>query len=161
MMTAVRAWLSSVVAVTMLVSVVGIVIPEGTLRKIASFTGGLILLSALVRPVLGMDLRRLHLEMDDYRQAIETRQAELSGTEKEEMARLIETRTAAYISDEAKKRGISIAVRVTTEPDEEGIPVPVRAEITGQYSAEMAEWIASELNIPGERQAWQHGNDES
>ena len=53
MIGAVRVWLTSIVMVTLLLSVAQTLIPEGTIRKIAGFTGGLILLVALLRPVLG------------------------------------------------------------------------------------------------------------
>ena len=59
MMEAVREWLTSLVLVSLLLSVAQSLIPEGTLRRAASFTGGLILLFALLRPVLGADLEHL------------------------------------------------------------------------------------------------------
>ena len=47
MIAAVREWLTSVVAVTLLLTVAQTLIPEGNIRKIAAFTGGLALLAAL------------------------------------------------------------------------------------------------------------------
>ena len=41
MIGAVREWLSAVVAVAMLLTVAQALTPEGTIRKIASFTGGM------------------------------------------------------------------------------------------------------------------------
>lgn len=40
MMHAIQEWLAAVVVVAMLLSVVQVLIPEGPIRKIASFTGG-------------------------------------------------------------------------------------------------------------------------
>ena len=51
-MGALREWLTSLVAVSMLLSVAQTLVPEGSIRKIASFTGGLILLVVLLRPLL-------------------------------------------------------------------------------------------------------------
>ena len=45
MMAAARAWLTAVVSVTLLLSVVQTLIPKGSLREIASFVGGLLLLA--------------------------------------------------------------------------------------------------------------------
>ena len=59
MMEAVRAWLTSVVLVSVLLSAAQSLIPPCTVRKAAGFTGGLILLLVLLRPVLGADLDRL------------------------------------------------------------------------------------------------------
>ena len=59
-------WGAIGVWVAMLLTVAQTLMPEGTVRKIASFTGGLILLVALLQPVLGADLSRLDLDLDAY-----------------------------------------------------------------------------------------------
>ena len=73
MMEAVRAWLTSVVLVSVLLSAAQSLIPPGTVRKAAGFTGGLILLLVLLRPVLGADLEHLELDFDHYQAAVVTR----------------------------------------------------------------------------------------
>lgn len=158
MMGAVRGWLSSIVVVTLLLSVAQTLIPAGTIRKIASFTGGLILLVALLQPVLGTDLERLHLDREDYEAAIEARRAELDGAGKEAMAELIEERTAAYISDKANTLGLTVTAQVETEAGSDGIPVPVSVRLRGPQSAELAAYIEGELGIPRERQVWHEEN---
>ena len=70
MMEAVRAWLTSVVLVSVLLSAAQSLIPPGTVRKAAGFTGGLILLLVLLRPVLGADLEHLELDFDHYQAAV-------------------------------------------------------------------------------------------
>ena len=81
MMEAVRAWLTSVVLVSVLLSAAQSLIPPGTVRKAAGFTGGLILLLVLLRPVLGADLEHLELDFDHYQAAVEERQEELADTQ--------------------------------------------------------------------------------
>lgn len=154
MIGAVREWLASIVVVALLLSVSQALIPAGTMRKIASFTGGLVLLTALLRPVLGADLERLHLDMGDYEAAIEARRAELEVGGKEAMAELIEERTAAYISDKATALGLSVEAWVETETGEDGVPVPVSVRLRGPRSEELAAYIEGELGIPRERQVW-------
>ena len=56
MMAAARAWLTAVVSVTLLLSVVQTLTPKGSLREIASFVGGLLLLAVLLRPLGSVDL---------------------------------------------------------------------------------------------------------
>ena len=77
-MGALREWLTSLVAVSMLLSVARTLVPEGSIRKVSSFTGGLILLVVLLRPLLGADLSRLDLHLEDYERAIGQRQEELA-----------------------------------------------------------------------------------
>jgi len=154
MIGAVRDWLTSIVLVSMLVSVAQAMIPEGAIRKIASFTSGLILLVALLRPLLGVDLGRLELGLEGYRDAIEERQEELSAAADAEMAAIIEKQTAAYISDKADALGLTVTVRVSVKLGPEGVAVPWSAEVRGQHSEELAAYMERELGIPEERQVW-------
>ena len=154
MIGAVRVWLTSIVMVTLLLSVAQTLIPEGTIRKIAGFTGGLILLVALPRPAPGADLERLHLDLGDYERAIEERQEELASAGNAELKALIESQTAAYISDKANALGLEVTVRVEAEAGADGIPVPAAADIQGARSEELASYMEQELGIPRERQSW-------
>lgn len=158
MIEAVQEWLRAVVVTALLLSVVQTLLPEGNVRRIASFSGGLILMLVLLRPLLGTDLSALELDLAPYREAIEERQAELEAQSDQELEQLIAERTGAYILEEAARLGMQIQVRVETAPGDDGMPVPVRVEITGAYSAQLSEWIARELGIPGEEQVWHEEN---
>ena len=160
MIDAVRSWLTSIAAVTLMLTVVQTLVPEGTLRKISGFTGGLLLLAALLQPVLKTDLGRLRLDFSGYEEAIETRTAELDNAGKEELAAIIAGRTAAYISDKADALGLDVEARVETEPGADGeTPIPAWAELRGPYSQDLADCIAGEFGIPAERQVWHEGKN--
>ena len=161
MIGAVRSWLTSIVSVTLILTVVQTLVPEGTLKKITGFTGGLLLLAALLQPVLRADLEGLELDLSAYGGAIEARQAELEAAGKEELAAIIAGRTAAYISDKADALGLGeITVRVETEPGADGeTPLPASVVLTGPRSQALADWIAGELGIPAERQVWHEGKN--
>ena len=160
MIAGVRSWLTSITAVTLMLTVVQTLVPEGTLRKITGFTGGLLLLAALLQPVLRTDLGGLRLDLSGYGGAIEERWAELYTAGKEELAAIIAERTAAYISDKADALGLEVAARVETEPGADGeAPLPASVDLTGPYSRELADWIAVELGIPAERQVWHEGKN--
>lgn len=154
MIGALREWITSIVMVTLLLSVVQTMVPEGTVRKIAAFTGGLILLLALLRPLLAMDLEGLKLDLSDYERAIQNQQEALAEAGETELAELIAARTAAYISDKANSLGQTVEVRVETEIGPDGLCIPSSAELTGTYSQELAAWIERELGIRAERQVW-------
>lgn len=160
MIGAVRSWLTSITAVTLILTVVQTFVPEGTVKKITSFTGGLLLLAALLQPVLKTDLGRLRLDVSEYSEAIEARTAELNAAGKEELAGIIAGRTAAYISDKADALGLQVTVRVETRTGEGGeIPLPDRVELTGSYSWDLEDYMARELGIPAERQVWHEGKN--
>lgn len=154
MIGALREWLTSVVVVTLLLSVAQTLVPEGSIRRVASFVGGLILLAALLRPLLGADLERLRLDLNGYEQALQEAQEELAASGETELAERIEERTAAYISDKADALGLEVAVRVETSAGPDGVRLPEKAELTGPYSRELADFMARELGIPAERQVW-------
>ncbi|WP_337675717.1 stage III sporulation protein AF, partial [Dysosmobacter sp.] len=101
MMAAARAWLTAVVSVTLLLSVVQTLIPKGSLREIASFVGGLLLLAVLLRPLGNVDLSAVSLDLSAYRQTVERRQAELEQEGQKELLGLIEAELESYISDKA------------------------------------------------------------
>ena len=154
MMGALREWLTAVVAVTMLLSVAQILMPEGSIRKIGSFTGGLLLIAVLLQPVLGERLGDLELNLEDYAETIQDRQTELESVQSEALQAGIAGRTASYISDKAAELGLTVQVRVETEPGADGVPVPARAEVEGPWSAELSAYMTETLGIPRERQVW-------
>ena len=138
MMAAARAWLTAVVSVTLLLSVIQMLTPKGSLREIASFVGGLLLLAVLLRPLGSVDLSAVSLNLDAYRQTVEQRQAELEQEGQKELVGLIEAELESYISD----------------PDGSGVPVPVSVELTGPRSEVLSRWLETELGVPAERQVW-------
>ena len=154
MIGALREWLTSIVVVTLLLSVAQTLVPEGSVRRVASFIGGLILLAALLRPVLGADLERLRLDLDGYEQALQEAREELASSGETELTERIEERTAAYISDKADALGLEVAVQVEAAVGPDGVTLPEKAELTGPYSQELADFMTRELGIPAERQVW-------
>ena len=154
MIGALREWLTSVVVVSVLLAVVQTLIPEGTVRKIGAFTGGLILLVTLLQPLLGVDFEDLELRLEQSRETVEQRQQELEQAGAREMAELIERQTAAYIWDKADALGLDLSAEVRVERGPDGIPLPVSATLTGTYSEALSAYLERELGIPRERQVW-------
>lgn len=154
MIGALREWLTSIVVVTLLLSVAQTLVPEGSIRRVASFVGGLILLAVLLRPVLGTDLERLQLDLGGYEQELKNAREELASSRETEMTERIEERTAAYISDKADALGLKVAVRVEAATGPDGVSLPEKVELTGPYSRELADFMTRELGIPAERQVW-------
>lgn len=154
MMAAAREWLTAVVTVTLLLSVVQMLIPEGTLREIAGFIGGLLLLMTLLQPLLHADLSGIAPDISQYRQAVRQRSAALLDAQTEELTRRIESETAAYISDKAQSLGLTAVIRVYAEPNADGIPIPTQVEVTGPRSEALAQWLETELGFSRERQVW-------
>ena len=152
MIAAVRTWLTAVAAVSLLLSVVQYITPKGTLRDTASFIGGLLLLLVL-QPVRKAALPDdVHMGLAEYEKQVETYRTKLEEERKKKLGTLIESETEAYILDKAARMGLTVRIKVGTEENSEGVPVPVSAELTGTPSRELSRWIEAELGIPVERQ---------
>lgn len=156
MIEAVRNWLISIVAASFLVSMAQSLIPEGTIRKISGLVGGLVLLLTLTKPLLGADFEKIGFRYADYASEIQQRQTELESESEAALEQLIAEKTEAYILDKAAQLHLTCKVHVQVEQAENGTPVPAGAEITGQRSEALENYIEQELGIPKERQVY-HG----
>lgn len=153
-MEQIREWLTSVIAVSMLLSLVQMLIPKGSVEKTASFAGGLLLLLALLRPLLRMDMGEILPQTDGGRQTAAQLQEELTETTENLLEQCIAERTETYILDQAAALEAEVSVRVRTERSPEGIPMPAAVELTGAYEPGLERYIAEELGISAERQTW-------
>lgn len=154
-MDAVREWLTAVIMVTMLLSVAQTLVPEGRIRKIFSFSGGLVLMLVLLQPVLEMDPDAMTWRPESYEKQIRACREELEQSARTEWETIIEQETTAYILDKADALGLEISAEVQAETREEGLPV-LTAELTGEPSEILEKYLTEELGIPRERQVWSH-----
>lgn len=154
MMEGLRQWIISLTALCMLLALLRVLVPGGTMSRVATFVGGLVLLAALARPL--SELGAVRLALPDYAGEIERLQWQLEEENEAALSDGIAERTEAYISDKAASMGLAGACRVETRTGEDGIPLPWSVELEMPRSAELAAWIEEELDIPSERQVW-HG----
>lgn len=154
-MAALRAWLLSVTAAAFAVALAQALTPAGTVKKVGKLVGGLVLLLAVVRPVLRLDVDELavHAAFYDQAPAEELRRSAL-GTH-------IANSTAAYIVQQAAQLGAVCSAVVEVETDADGWPVPVAAEMTGSMTKAqrqaLSALLTAELNIPVEGQIFGEG----
>ena len=155
MIDAVREWIRSIVMVTMLLSVGQAMVPEGQIRKIFSFSGGLVLVIVLLHPVLGLEGSVLIEPLEVYERQIFKQKEELEQMVRAEQETIIEENLTAYISDKAEALEEGGSVRIRAETAEDGT-VTLSAELVGQPSEPLTEYLEQELGIPRERQVWIH-----
>ena len=155
MMAALRTWLLSVTAAAFAVALAQALTPAGTVKKVGKLVGGLVLLLAVVRPVLRLDVDDLaiHAAFYDPAPAAELRQSALGAH--------IADSTAAYITQQAAELGFACSAVVEVETDADGWPVPAAVQVTGTMTASQRQALSalliSELNIPAERQIFREG----
>ena len=154
MIDTIRTWLMGIVIASLAVSLAVALVPPGTLRRVLSVTGGLILLLVVLQPLLRVDLKEVKLDTSQYQKSVENRRAELKNADNEQMAKLIAEKMESYILDKAKQLGISCTVEVTTKTGEDGVPYPSSAALSCPPSEELAAYLEQELGISRERQSW-------
>ena len=154
MISALRSWLSSIVVVSLLLSVARTLTPEGPIRRIGSFTGGLILIAVLLTPLRGWKTDWPELDYETYQEAIAQRRDELDRAGEAELQQLVARRVERLIEEQAETAGetLSAAVEIRME---EGTPLPWSVEVSGPWDADLSLWIETELGIPRSRQSWQ------
>ena len=154
MISALRSWLSSIVVVSLLLSVARTLTPEGPIRRIGSFTGGLILIAVLLTPLRGWKTDWPELDYETYQEAIARRRDELDREGEAELQQLVARRVERLIEEQAETAGemLSAAVEIRME---EGTPLPWSVEVSGPWDADLSRWIETELGIPRSRQSWQ------
>lgn len=162
MMEGIRQWLLGMVCAAMAAALAQSLAPEGGPKRICKLAGALVLLLATVNPLLRLDEGALSRLTQDYQSAL----GESAGALEEENDLLYETiieeRTAAYILDKAEELGISCQAEVEYRYDQEGVPYPYRARVTGTWTQEqrqaLGQVLEGELGIPPERQIFERSS---
>ena len=154
MIAALREWLTSIVVVTLLISLVEMLIPEGTIRKTASFIGGLVLITAMLHPLLDVELGALDASWEDYGVIIEAQRQELELAGQAQIAAGVERNLAVCVQEKSKELGIAVTAVVRTEIASDGTPVPTEVILEGDYDAGLASWIELELGVSKKQQIW-------
>ena len=152
-MTFLRSWLLGVVACAVLVSLAGQLTDGGTMKKIVRFAGGMLLMLTMLRPLLGLDLAVLDVDLASYREAVSQLKLELAQRQEDALSARIAAETEAYIEDKADELGLSVRAKVKME-EEDGVPLPVSVTLYGTENAALADYIERELGIAKEDQLW-------
>ena len=149
MIDAVRQWLTSIILTSFLLSLLQLLLPEGSLRKAGAFTGSLVLLTAIVRPLARLEPDWPDWNLSAYERAITARMDELNAGQEDAFAAQVAERTAAAIGAYAPGVSARVTVRVV-----DGVPLPWAVTLSGAPDADLSAWLKNALDIPPERQFW-------
>lgn len=150
-----RDWLLGVTAAALAVALAQALTPEGTVKRVGRLVGGLLLLLAATRPLLGAPFPDWR-ELEALSPAMTAEEAGESG--QEVMRSLIAQKAGAYIVDKGQSLGLQCEARVGVAQDGSGWPVPWEAEISGTWTAEqkkaLSRAVEEDLGIPAQRQSF-------
>lgn len=156
MMGAVRGWLLAVIAASLLCALADALMPRGAVKRVGKLVCGLVLMAAMLSPAVSLDLAEGQSWLEDYFAQLHGRAAELGEAVNREQKAIIERECGAYIVDKAAEFGWTCTARVVCEPTEEGVCLPVRAEVSGplteEAQARLRRILAEDLGIPEEAQ---------
>lgn len=160
MIELIRSWLVGITCAAMVVALCESLAPSGAVRKVGRFTGGLVLLIAILQPVMKLDMQDLSGLLTEYRAAAGGYSAQLETENTKLMKDIIEEQTGAYILDKAAALGVencTVTVKATDSGGEYPIPeaVTVTGTLTEQQRNALSRQIEADLAIPAERQAWE------
>ena len=148
-----RQWLLGVVACSLAVTISTRLAGEGKTGGLVRFTGGLLLLCAMLRPLAQLELPEAGWNMGGYRAAVAQLELELRGERENTLSDSISERLASYIEDKAGSLGMEVRATVAMEL-RNNVPVPVGVTLRGEYSTELADYVERELGIAQEKQTW-------
>lgn len=152
-----RTWILSVTASAMVIAGADALMPEGTVKRVGKFTGGLLLVLSLLQPLADLDYQDLY-DLVNTLPAGAVTQETLAETAADPLEGLIEGELAAYIAGKGADLGCPCAVRVDCIPDEGGVPIPVEVVVTGSFTQKqksaLQTYIAQDLGIGREYQQY-------
>ena len=112
MLELIRQWLVGITCAAMIAALAEGLAPPGAVRKVGRFTGGLVLLIAVLKPIAAVDGEALGRALAEYRLDLSAYSTQLEEENSARMKSIIEEQAAAYIVDKAASLGLSCQVQV-------------------------------------------------
>ena len=134
--------------------------PNGRVKRVVELLCGVMMASALLLPLLRLELPDYALHLAQYRAAADSWAAGAEEISRNLDRSYIESQLEAYILDKALRCGASLdGARVELRWSTEGVWVPVSAELSGAYCDALAEALEAELGIARSAQTWRSNED--
>lgn len=160
MSTAASQWIRTLVGTALLCCCAMQLCPKGRVRDAMRVICGVVLAIAMISPAVDFDFRSYSESLAAYRAGTGGVAAMADEAYSSLTRTVIEQEYAAYIQDEAARRGFAlVSVSVGVEwGGSSGVWYPLEAHITGPAAAQAAlsPVIEQELGVPEERQYWKH-----
>lgn len=154
MIDAFRIWLIGLMSAAAILTVLSALIPEGSVKRIAGITGGLVLLLTLLRGLVRLDLGSIRLSYDSCADRINRQIESYQDKSRTQLESLIAQRTAAYISEQARFFGLTCTPGVQTRWTADNIPVPDSVTMDIPFHAELSKCMENDLGIDAAKQIW-------
>ena len=155
MMEGLRLWLTGVTAAAILCALAEALMPQGAVRQVGRLACGLVMLAAILRPLVRLEIPDPAQWLRDWQTAHTVQLQSLEEQRDQSMKSIIEQSLAAYIVDKAAQLGASCTAQVACRQEEAGVFLPYEAQIQGELTPAQQEALAAaleeELAIPRDR----------
>lgn len=149
MMEFLRTWLLGITGAAILSALAEALMPEGGVKQVGKLACGLLMLSAVLTPLEGVDVTAFSVPLEyDQEQQVLREESE------ERMKTIIEERLNAYSMDKAKELGVDARIRVECRREEDGTILPCRVVLEpeeGQDCRTLKNQLSADLGIPEEQ----------
>ena len=153
-MGAVRSWLLTVITASLICALADALMPKGAVKRVGRLVCGLVLASAILSPLAGLDVESGQSWLERHLASVEFQRAELEEEVNGQMKVIIEQEYAAYIVDKAAQLGAACSARTECRRDG-GLYLPQRVEVTGAVppplQSELVQIIVRDLGVPEEQ----------
>lgn len=154
MMAGLRSWLLALVAASLICALADALMPKGAVKRVGRLVCGLVLASAILSPLAGLDVESGQSWLERHLASVEFQRAALEEEVNGQMKVIIEQEYAAYIVDKAAQLGAACSARTECRRDG-GLYLPQRVEVTGAVppplQAELVQIIVRDLGVPEEQ----------
>lgn len=152
-----RGYLLSIVAISLLASLLLTLVPKGSVHRTLSFLCGLAVILVTIGPVAKLDFEDLARSFSQMQIGSDFSGEDVQTNNDELIAAIIKEKAETYIWDKAHALGLSLTVTVEVKTGD-GYPYPYSVSVRGacsrQQKTQLERDIAANLAIPSQRQEW-------
>ena len=160
MIELVRQWVTGITCTALILAVAQSVVPDGVVKKVLGFTGGLLLMLVIGLPLLQMDGFALSDYLFEFELRLKQSETQLQEENEDMMKAIVAAQCEEYLQGQATDMGVNCQLEVRCAMSE-GYPVPYVVHLNGEATEEQRRTltllIAQELGVPIERQYWNGG----
>jgi len=146
MINMVGNWLLGVTGAAILAAMAESLAPKGAGKQVTRLVCGLVILLAVIRPVMTLEVADLREITDLWQAEIQKNTVQLESQQEKQMKAVIEQEFEAYILDKTAQMGLTCTVRVICEENAEGVQLPDSISIGGAMTSEQQEQLRQALS---------------
>lgn len=142
----IRQWLTGVTCAALIAALADGIMPKGAVKQVGKLVCALILLCAVLRPVLRLNVQDFTVGIGTVMGDFQQQHTRLEQTSGAMLKTLIERESAAYIVDKAAQLGLTCQAQVTCVAGDGGTWLPQSAYVTGQLEREQRNKLTTAIH---------------